>query len=59
MEIIAHHVKRITDPVFDVVCDTKLTPGQTLTVLKKARAVLDEQIADMQETIERQTGKPV
>lgn len=58
MDLIDACSKRITDRIFDVVCDTRMTPGQSLTVLKKARLVLDEQIADLEETIERQTAPP-
>jgi hypothetical protein len=57
ISLINERVKRITDQIFDAVCDSKFTPGQTLTVLNKARAVIDQQIADLQEMIERTTGK--
>lgn len=58
MKLLSDQAKRITDQVFDVCGDTGLTPGQTLTVLKMAREVIDIEITRWQETIERQTTTP-
>lgn len=55
---VSMYTKRITDPIFDVCCDTELTPGETLTVLKLARTTLDKEIAQWEETIERQHPTP-
>lgn len=56
MRPLTDYAKLITDPMFDVCGSTKLTPGQTLTVLKMARHTLDVEIAHWEETIERQTA---
>jgi hypothetical protein len=56
MKVLSDHAKRITDPMFDVCCDPSLSAGQTLTVLRMAREVIDIEIARWQETVERQTG---
>jgi hypothetical protein len=50
------YVTRITDPAIDMVCDIRLTNGESLTILKKAREVINAQIAELEQTIERQTG---
>lgn len=55
MKLLSDYAKRITDPMFDVCSDTKLTPGQTLTVLTMAKKVIEIEIARWQETVERQT----
>lgn len=57
MKLLSDYAKRITDQIFDVCCDTKLTPGQTLTVLNLAKQTLDIEIARWQETVEMQ-NKP-
>lgn len=53
MKLLSDYAKRITDPVFDVCSDTKLTAGQTLTVLQMAKKVLDTEIERFEETVER------
>ncbi len=58
MKPLRDYARQITDQVFDVICDTELTLGQTLTVLKMAKVIIDEQIKDHQQTIEEQTAPP-
>ena len=56
MDELSKHAKRITDPVFDVSGDRSLTAGQTLTVLRMAREVIDTEMARWQEAIEDRTA---
>jgi len=51
------YVKSITDPALDITCDTKLTCGESLTILRQARRQLTKQIHELRKTIERQTAK--
>ena len=54
---IIEYVKRITDPASDMVCSTRMTCGETLTILKQAKRTLEFYIANLEETVERQTGE--
>jgi hypothetical protein len=58
MKLIREYTKRITVQILDACCDSDLTPGQTLTVLKNAKKILDKEIAQWEETVERQTNTP-
>lgn len=58
VKLLSDHAKRVTNPIFDVCCDTSLSACQTLTVLNLAKEVLDIEIARWQEMVERQTGGP-